>query len=395
MNNNNTTYHPLGDYIRPVDIRNRDLQVTKLLGLSIEKCFIPSIANTIGTDMSTYKVVMPGQFAYGPVTSRNGDKITIALYTGDEPAIISQAYSVFEIVGECDTVETRRATSLQLLPEYLMMWFRRPEFDRYARYHSHGSAREIFDWAEMCATMVPVPPISEQRAVVADYEAVARRISVAKRTIATLQATAQTLYRKMFVDGIDKENLPEGWRWGKFTDVIKISGGGTPSTSNTDFWNNEIMFFTPTDVSDSYYTIKTEKHISRTGLQNCSSKLYGKNTTFVTARGTVGALGLAGENMAMNQSCYALLDKEHDNYFYIHQLSIFVMETLKKEAVGAIFSALVTSDFDNAKIIIPTADLMKEYNDTVSSIYDAIFIRQEEIEKLTEIQTIILSGMGR
>lgn len=181
--------------------------------------------------MSTYKVVMPGQFAYGPVTSRNGDKITIALYTGDEPAIISQAYVVFEIVDR-----------EKLLPEYLMMWFRRPEFDRYARYHSHGSAREIFDWAEMCATMVPVPPITEQRAVVADYETVARRIAVAKRTIATLQATAQTLYRKMFVDGIDKENLPEGWRWGTIGEVCEIKAGGDAPNLVLDEKTEECRF---------------------------------------------------------------------------------------------------------------------------------------------------------
>lgn len=384
MTKPNTTYHPLGDYIRKIDKRNRDLALTKPMGINIDKQFMPSVANVIGTDMSNYKLVEKNQFACNLMHVGRDGKIPIAINTTEKEILVSPAYHVFEIVDKN-----------ALSPDFLMMWFHREEFDREASFYTDADVRSGMDFKALMEMHIPVPPISEQRAVVADYEAVARRIAVAKRTIATLQATAQALYRKMFVDGIDKENLPEGWKWGKFTDVIKISGGGTPSTSNTDFWNNEIMFFTPTDVSDSYYTIKTEKHISRTGLQNCSSKLYGKNTTFVTARGTVGALGLAGENMAMNQSCYALLDKEHDNYFYIHQLSIFVMETLKKEAVGAIFSALVTSDFDNAKIIIPTADLMKEYNDTVSSIYDAIFIRQEEIEKLTEIQTIILSGMGR
>ena len=129
----------LGDYIREVDVRNRDLEVTKLLGVSISKEFMPSIANTIGTDMSSYKVVEPRQFAYGPVTSRNGDKVSIALYKDDEKAIVSQAYTIFEVKNK-----------QELLPEYLMMWFRRSEFDRYARFKSHGSAREIFSWEEMC-----------------------------------------------------------------------------------------------------------------------------------------------------------------------------------------------------------------------------------------------------
>ena len=135
----------LGNYIRQVDTRNTEKKVSLLLGVSIEKQFIESIANTIGTDMSTYKIVRKGQFAYGPVTSRNGDKVSIALLEQEE-CIISSSYTVFEIT---DTEV--------LLPQYLMLWFRRPEFDRYARFHSHGSAREIFDWDELCNVLLPVP----------------------------------------------------------------------------------------------------------------------------------------------------------------------------------------------------------------------------------------------
>ena len=224
-----TELHRLGDYIRPVDVRNRDLKVTNLLGLSIEKKFIPSIANTIGTDMSTYKIVHPSQFAYVPVTSRNGEKITIALYENEDDAIISQAYTVFEVTDR-----------EQLLPEYLMMWFRRPEFDRYARFHSHGSAREIFDWDEMCDVLLPIPDIERQREIVAEYETLANRICLNEQMIAKLEETAQALYRKMFVDGVDKENLPEGWRRGKIGDFCKkMTSGGTPNRTNINYWNRK------------------------------------------------------------------------------------------------------------------------------------------------------------
>ena len=222
-------YKRLGDYIREVDVRNRDLSVTTLLGVSISKEFIPSIANTIGTDMSTYKIVRKGQFAYGPVTSRNGDKVSIALLANEDTAIISQAYTVFEVK---DTNE--------LLPEYLMMWFRRPEFDRYARFHSHGSAREIFDWSEMCDVMLPIPSIELQREIVAEYETLSKRIRLNEQMISTLEATAQTLYRKMFVDGIDKENLPAGWRMGTIADFCKdMKSGGTPSRTNNLYWDKK------------------------------------------------------------------------------------------------------------------------------------------------------------
>ena len=379
-------YKRLGDYIREVDVRNRDLSVTTLLGVSISKEFIPSIANTIGTDMSTYKIVRKGQFAYGPVTSRNGDKVSIALLTNEDNAIISQAYTVFEVK---DTNE--------LLPEYLMMWFRRPEFDRYARFHSHGSAREIFDWSEMCDVMLPIPSIERQREIVAEYETLSKRIYLNEQMISKLEETAQTLYRKMFVDGIDKENLPKGWRMGTFTEVVKISGGGTPDTSEITYWNGNIPFFTPADSTNAYYCIKTEKKLSMLGFDNCSSKMYKKDTTFVTARGTVGEITLASMDMAMNQSCYALLssNKEIDIPYYIHQFAVETIASLKEEAVGAVFNALVTKDFEVKEVIIPSTRIMVEYNLLVRSLYLSILIRQNENEKLTELQSLLLAKMGQ
>lgn len=207
-------YQPLGKYIEQVNVRNRDLTVTNLMGVSIEKRFIPSIANTIGTDLSPYKIVKPGQFAYGPVTSRNGDKITIALYNGNEDCIISQAYEAFRIK---DTT--------QLLPEYLMMWAKRPEFDRYARYMSHGSVRELFSWEEMCNVMLPVPPIEEQRRIVSEYQTVEHRIANNEALIQKLEETAQAIYYHTFVEGIDEENLPEGWRKGTIEELCCVKDG--------------------------------------------------------------------------------------------------------------------------------------------------------------------------
>ena len=181
-----SNYKRLGDYIRPVDVRNTQGQVTRLLGVSIEKKFISSIANTIGTDMSTYKIVKKGQFAYGPVTSRNGDKVSIALLH-EEECIISSSYSVFEVID-----------SGILLPEYLMLWFRRAEFDRYARFHSHGSAREIFDWEEMCNVELPIPPIEEQKAIVNAYETIERRIALKRKINDNLESQIQTIYEEYF-----------------------------------------------------------------------------------------------------------------------------------------------------------------------------------------------------
>lgn len=261
-------YRRLGDYIREVDVRNRDLEVKELLGVSISKEFIPSIANTIGTDMSSYKVVEPLQFAYGPVTSRNGDKVSIALYTGKGKIIISQAYTVFEVKNQDE-----------LLPEYLMMWFRRPEFDRYARFKSHGSAREIFSWEEMCDVFLPIPPIEQQRKIVAQYEAASRKIRLNERMITRLEETAQALYHKMFVDGIDKENLPEGWRMGTIGEFCKeTKSGGTPSRSNIKFWNTPQYRWLKSGEVSNNIIFDTEEYISEDALNGSSAKVIPEGT---------------------------------------------------------------------------------------------------------------------
>ena len=165
-----SNYKQLGAYIRQVDIRNTEGKEDNLLGLSVSKQFIPSIANTFGTDFTKYKVVKKGQFTYIPDTSRRGDKIAIALLQDYDEGLVSNVYTVFEVV---DTNE--------LLPEYLMLWFSRPEFDRYARFKSHGSVREVMDWDELCKVELPVPAIEEQKKIVKAYKTITDRITVKKQ----------------------------------------------------------------------------------------------------------------------------------------------------------------------------------------------------------------------
>ena len=165
-----SNYKKLGQYIRPVDVRNTEGKEENLLGVSVQKQFIPSIANTVGTDFTKYKVVRKGQFTYIPDTSRRGDKIGIALLEDYDEGLVSNVYTVFEVIDEN-----------QLMPEYLMLWFSRPEFDRYARYKSHGSVREIFDWDEVCNVELPVPSIEEQRSIVKAYKAITDRIALKKQ----------------------------------------------------------------------------------------------------------------------------------------------------------------------------------------------------------------------
>ena len=379
-------YKRLGDYIQEIDVRNRDLSVTELMGININKHFMPSVANVIGTDLSNYKIVSKMQFACNLMHVGRDEKIPMAMLTEDSPIIVSPAYFVFEVID----------TEL-LLPEYLMIWFRRKEFDRNAWFYTDADVRGGMGKDSLLDMSLPIPPIERQREIVAEYETLSKRIRLNEQMISKLEETAQTLYRKMFVDGIDKENLPEGWRMGTFTEVVKISGGGTPDTSEITYWNGNIPFFTPADSTNAYYCIKTEKKLSMLGFDNCSSKMYKKDTTFVTARGTVGEITLASMDMAMNQSCYALLssNKEIDIPYYIHQFAVETIASLKEEAVGAVFNALVTKDFEVKEVIIPSTRIMVEYNLLVRSLYLSILIRQNENEILTELQSLLLARMGR
>lgn len=379
-----TNYKRLGDYIREVDVRNRDLKVKELLGVSVSKEFIPSIANTIGTDMSSYKIVKIRQFVYIEDTSRRGDKIAIALLQDMKEAIVSSIYKVFEVKKQ-----------QELLPEYLMMWFRRPEFDRYARFKSHGSAREIFSWEEMCDVELPIPPIDQQQKIVAEYNAIQQRIKLNEQLIVKLEETAQAIYRKMFVDGIDKNNLPDGWRINRFTNILKLSGGGTPDTSNLTYWNGNIPFFSPADISNGYYTFTTEKHISKEGLNNCSSRLYPQDSIFITARGTVGKVTIIGVPMAMNQSCYGI-DVTNCNYvYYIHQFVLNIIEKMRKEAIGAVFSALVTKDFEIQITVDPPEKEKIKYNTKVTYLYSKIKYLSIENNILIKLQSLLLTKMGQ
>ncbi len=206
-----SNYKKLGKYIRQVDIRNTEGKTDNLLGVSVAKQFIPSIANTVGTDFTKYKVVKKGQFTYIPDTSRRGDKIGIALLEDYDEGLVSNVYTVFEVIDE-----------KELIPQYLMLWFSRPEFDRFARFKSHGSVREVMDWDEMCNVELPIPTYEEQKQIVDSYNAIKTRIAIKKQINDNLEATARAIYKKMFIEDVDLANLPNDWQITELGSVAEL-----------------------------------------------------------------------------------------------------------------------------------------------------------------------------
>lgn len=184
-----SNYKKIGDYIRLVDVRNRNLEVKTLLGLSISKEFIPSVANTVGTDMANYKIIKKGQFACSLMQVRRDKKIPVALQIDFDEAIISQAYPVFEVVN-----------TESLDPEYLMMWMSRSEFDRHACFLAVGGVRGSLEWDDFCDMELPVPSIEKQREIVREYNVVNDRIALNEQLTQKLEDTAQAIYKQWFVD---------------------------------------------------------------------------------------------------------------------------------------------------------------------------------------------------
>ena len=230
-----SNYDPLGKHIRLVDYRNSEEVTSTVLGISIDKEFMPSVANVIGTDLSRYKLISKGLFACNPMHVGRDERLPIALYEKDSPAIVSPAYFMFEIIDR-DVLNE----------EYLMMWFRRPEFDRECWFMTDGSVRGGITWDDLCRIKLPVPSYARQCEIVESYRAITDRIALKRAENDNLEATAMSLYKSWFIDyepfDLDDEGLPAGWYKAKLNDKLSTSTQSiNPQKMDCDFvWHYSI-----------------------------------------------------------------------------------------------------------------------------------------------------------
>lgn len=383
-----TNYKRLGDYIREVDVRNRDLKVTKLLGVSVSKEFIPSIANTIGTDMSSYKIVKSRQFVYIEDTSRRGDKIAIALLQSIKEAIVSSIYRVFEVKNKNE-----------LLPEYLMMWFRRPGFDRYARFKSHGSAREIFSWEEMCDVELPIPPIDQQQKIVAEYNAIQQRIKLNEQLIIKLEETAQAIYRKMFVDGIDQNNLPEGWRMGTLGEICEINTDNISSKEKI----KEIYYLDSSSVINNIFSKYQMLNSSKDEIPSrAKRKVKYNDIVYSTVRPNLKHYGIIKDNIknlivstafTVIRSCHKFISNELLYLILIDDKNTEYLQGIA-EMSKATYPSITPEDIKTLKILIPSkSTYLNNVNKLLKHCFNLIYFKHTENDKLTELQSLLLVKM--
>ena len=373
-------YKKLGQFIRQVDVRNTNLSVDRLLGVSVQKKFIPSIANTVGTDFSKYKIVERGQFTYIPDTSRRGDKIGIALLDNYDEGLVSNIYTVFEIIDKT-----------KLIPEYLMLWFSRPEFDRYARYKSHGSVREIFDWNEMCNVELPVPPIEKQFEIVHQYKVISDRIALKQKINNTLEEILKLLFKKNFIGNEDCNT-----KLMNLENVIDVRDGTHDS---------------PKPVSDGKYLItsrhllpygvnrKDAYYISESDFQeiNKRSKVEYGDILF-SMIGTVGNISLITDNEVdfaiKNVALFKTSKNDFLRYFILLYLkSDIVKEYISSSILGSTQNYVSLSILRKLQIILPSNEVISKFNNETKYIFNLLILNSKEIKSLQILNDILIADL--
>ena len=387
-----SNYKQLGQFIRQVDVRNSEGKEENLLGVSVQKKFIPSIANTVGTDFKKYKVVKKGQFTYIPDTSRRGDKIGIALLEDDEEGLVSNVYTVFEIIDE-----------KQLIPEYLMLWFSRPEFDRYARFKSHGSVREVMDWDEMCKVELPVPPYEKQKEIVDGYKAITERIALKQKINDNLVAVGTASIQKNVGRGalinlteaeMDSLTFPEDFKVKTVSEFCaETKSGSTPSRINNEYWENGTISWVKSGEVHNNITLQTEEYITPLGLSESSTKLLPKDTVLMAMYGvTAGEVGYLAIEATTNQAICGMICRSKAEAAYLYFSLIQSQAKISRLSNGGAQDNLSKNFIDNIKIVVPPSEFIEKLN--LAAIVEQMTLNTKEITLLEELQATVLAQLS-
>lgn len=381
-------YRLLGDFIRQVDVRNTDGKEENLLGVSVQKMFIPSIANTVGTDFTKYKVVKRGQFTYIPDTSRRGDKIGIALLTDYDEGLVSNIYTVFEVKDENE-----------LLPEYLMLWFSRPEFDRYARFKSHGSVREIMDWDEMCKAELPVPSIEKQRSIVKAYNTITDRIELKRKINDNLANTEQAI----LVEAIRK-NQTAPTVLGDLVDFIDGDRGKNYPTFEEFASTGYCLFLNASNVTSTGFNFDTCMFVTEEKDKSMNKGHLSLYDIVLTSRGTLGNVALYDrhiryENMRINSGMLIIRPKTNQlSPYFIYALlkSTYMKAAIERFRSGSAQPQLPIKDLQKISFEIPQSDaVLTDLDRQFLSIEESISINNKEIDNLKGLSAVLLAELSR
>ena len=387
-----SNYDTLGKYIRQKDVRNDECKEENLLGVTTQKFFMSSIANTVGTDFSKYKIVRCGQFTYVPDTSRRGDRIAIALLQDWDEGLVSNIYTVFEVTDKD-----------KLLPEYIMLWFKRPEFDRYARFKSHGSVREIFDWDELCDVKLPVPDIEKQRAVVKAYQTITDRIALKRNINENLIATLQATYRERFIIGINADSLHNGWSLCQLGELCsKVGSGATPTGGKVGYSASGISLIRSTNVYDYYFSYDDLAHINNKQAEALNNVMVQEFDVLFNITGvSVARCCIVPSNVLparVNQHVMIIrpIDGEPMSYY----LLCVLCSTENKQKLlgigqsGSTREAINQQELRSFMVVKPPKSVIQDFGRIVAPIHRLITDNEEEILSLADLQDVFLAKLS-
>lgn len=410
-----SNYKRIGDYIRLVDERNNGLKVKTLLGLSITKQFIPSVANIIGTDMENYKIIRKNQFACSIMQVRRDKKMPVALLKQIDEAIISQAYPVFEVID-----------NNVLLPDYLMMWFTRSEFDREACFNAVGGVRGSLEWEDFCNMKLPIPNIDKQFEIIKEYETIVNHIKLNDQLCQKLEETAQAIYKEWFVDfefphekgkkyksnGREMEaslelgtEIPKGWRVGMLNDVIDliISHRGK---------SKSIMELHPKD-SKHIYPVISAMNVSGGSIVKHNTIKYADVNTFndwmaeplaisdviMTSEAPLGELFFISKRTKyiLSQRLFAIRVNKikcRGVFLYFWLQTVIAKKDLEGRATGTTVLGIKLSELKKLILLQPTINIIENFEKTVQGIMNLLEVKRNENELLNEFKNFLLSKLA-
>ena len=368
-----SNYDILGNHIRLIDTRNRESITDRVLGINIDKFFMPSVANVIGTDLSKYKLITKGKFACNPMHVGRDERLPVALYDEEEPAIVSPAYFMFEVIDNSILNE-----------DYLMMWFRRPEFDRICWLHTDGSVRGGITWDDICRLELPIPPIEKQLEIVNSYKAITERIALKKKINDNLLATTQAIYKSWFVDFEPFDNVcPSDWGNGCVDDIAEFYDSMRKPLSSLERADMEriypyygavsIVDYVDDFIFDGEYLLLSEDGIyvvDENGhplLQHITGKFWANNHAHILK-------GKSGFN-------------EDSLYLFLANTNMAPIVT------GAAQPKINQANLKSFPITIPTSEVIENFNALIQPFFDQRLSNEAEVKKLESLKDLLLSRL--
>lgn len=375
-----SNYDILGNQIRLIDTRNRESITDRVLGINIDKFFMPSVANVIGTDLSKYKLITKGKFACNPMHVGRDERLPVALYDEEEPAIVSPAYFMFEVIDNSILNE-----------DYLMMWFRRPEFDRICWLHTDGSVRGGITWDDICRLELPIPPIEKQLEIVNSYKAITERIALKQKINDNLEATSLTIFKEKVANNSEISTTIS-----LNNACVQITDGKHGDCESQD--NSGYYFISVKDISNGCIAYNNARQITECDFIDAHkrTKLEAGDILF-TNSGTLGRICLVPSNEFTDKTTFqksvAILkpDKEKISSTFLYLSLAYYKDKLIEFAHGSAQKNLLLSDMRNFEIKYPSQIIIKELDYLIQPIFTKIQQNNDEIVSLKILSKVLLA----